>query len=178
MDSSNPGASPSVPAPGEPPFAAADEGVGGIRRGLVPGHAFEAFDWQVVTEDGADLVMEMQITPKVVNGSGALQGGLLATLIDSVAGFCVMQGDVAGRRPATSEMQISFLAGARVGPVRAAAHVLRRGGRSVVVRVDVRDVGADDLLVAAGTLRFALGGPGAGTEAGAGTDAGVGTDAG
>jgi hypothetical protein len=29
----------------------------------------------------------------------------------------------------------------------------------VVVRVDVRDVGADDLLVAAGTLRFALGSP-------------------
>jgi uncharacterized protein (TIGR00369 family) len=159
MDSSNPGAPPSGAAPGEPPVAAAGEEAATIGRGLVPGHAFEAFDWQVVTEEGADLVMEMQITPKVVNGSGALQGGLLATLVDSVAGFCVMQGDVAGRRPATSEMQISFLAGARVGPVRAAAHVLRRGGRSVVVRVDVRDVGADDLLVAAGTLRFALGSP-------------------
>jgi uncharacterized protein (TIGR00369 family) len=159
MDSSNPGAPPSGPAPGEPTVAAAGEEAATIGRGLVPGHAFEAFDWQVVTEEGADLVMEMQITPKVVNGSGALQGGLLATLVDSVAGFCVMQGDAAGRRPATSEMQISFLAGARVGPVRAAAHVLRRGGRSVVVRVDVRDVGADDLLVAAGTLRFALGSP-------------------
>jgi hypothetical protein len=134
MDSSNPGAPPSGPAPGEPTVAAAGEEAATIGRGLVPGHAFEAFDWQVVTEEGADLVMEMQITPKV-------------------------QGDAAGRRPATSEMQISFLAGARVGPVRAAAHVLRRGGRSVVVRVDVRDVGADDLLVAAGTLRFALGSP-------------------
>jgi uncharacterized protein (TIGR00369 family) len=171
MDSSNSGATPPVPVSGDPP-SAPDSGEGGaLGRGLVPGHAFEAFDWRVVTEDGADLVMEMRITPRVVNNSGALQGGLLATLVDSVAGFCVMQGDVAGRRPTTSEMQISFLAGARVGPVRAAAHVLRRGGRSVVVRVDVRDVGADDLLVAVGTLRFALSGPDGSADAGPGGQA-------
>jgi uncharacterized protein (TIGR00369 family) len=172
MDSSNPGASPSEPPPGEPLFASDVEAGDAPARGLVPGHAFEAFDWRVVTEDGADWVMEMEITPRVVNSSGALQGGLLATLIDSVAGFCVMQGDVAGRRPVTSEMQISFLAGARVGPVRAAAHILRRGRRSVVVRVDVRDVGADDLLVAAGTLRFALAGPDVGADPDASTGAG------
>ena len=151
MDSTNPG--------GEP------------ARLLAPGHAFEAFDWRPVTQEGADWVMEMEITPRVVNSSGALQGGLLATLIDSVAGMSlmpgVMQGDVPGPRPVTSEMQVSFLAAARVGPVRAAAHILHRGRRSAVVRVDVRDVGADDLHVAVGTLRFAL----AGRYAGAGPDA-------
>ena len=168
MDSSSSGASPSE-SRSDGLVSASDADAGGaLGRGLVPGHAFEAFDWTVVAEDGADLVMEMQITPRVVNSSGALQGGLLATLIDSVAGFCVLQGDASGRRPVTSEMQISFLAGARVGPVRAAAHVLRRGGKSVVVRVDVRDVGADGLLVAAGTLRFALTVPTASAGAGSG----------
>jgi len=137
MEASNPGAPPP-------------------ERHLAPGHAFEAFDWKVVTEDGADWVMEMEITPRVVNSLGALQGGLLATLIDSVAGMSLMRGDLTGPRPVTSEMQVSFLAGARVGPVRAVAHILHRGRRSAVVRVDVRDVGADDLHVAAGILRFSF----------------------
>jgi uncharacterized protein (TIGR00369 family) len=145
MDDSNPGATPS-------------------ERLLAPGHAFDAFDWRVVTEGGADWVMEMEITPRVVNSSGALQGGLLATLIDSVAGMSLMHGDLTGPRPLTSEMQVSFLAGARVGPVRATAHILHRGRRSAVVRVDVRDVGADDLHVAAGVLRFSLTGRDAPSE--------------
>ena len=157
MEASNPGAAPS-------------------ERILADGHAFEAFEWRIVTEEGADWVMEMEITPRVVNSSGALQGGLLATLIDSVAGMSlmpeVMTGDFSGPRPVTSEMQVSFLAGARVGPVRAAAHILHRGRRSAVVRVDVRDVGADDLHVAVGTLRFALTGRAAGADAGPDVDAG------
>jgi hypothetical protein len=52
-----------------------------------------------------------------------------------------------------------------VGPVRAVAHILHRGGKGAVVRVDVRDVGADDLFVATGTLRFALMSGGAGGSA-------------
>jgi len=125
-------------------------------RGLASGHAFESFDWRHVTVDGADGAMEMKITPKVVNSSGALQGGLLATLIDMVAGMTLLRGEDAYVRSATSEMQISFLAGARIGPVRAEARVLRRGYRSAVVRVDVYDVGADDLHVATATLSFAV----------------------
>jgi uncharacterized protein (TIGR00369 family) len=163
MEASNPGAPPP-------------------ERVLTPGHAFEAFDWKIVDEDGADWVMEMEITPRVVNSSGALQGGLLATLIDSVAGMSLMQGDLTGPRSVTSEMQVSFLAGARVGPVRAVAHVLHRGRRTAVVRVDVRDVGADDLYVATGTLRFAFTGGPAGAsgvvDAGGAVDAGGFADAG
>jgi uncharacterized protein (TIGR00369 family) len=100
--------------------------------------------------------MEMSVTPRVVNSSGALQGGLLATLIDMVAGVSLLRGDHGYGRAATSEMQISYLAGARVGPVRAEARILRQGYRTAVVRVDVYDVGADDLYVAAATLTFSV----------------------
>ena len=85
-----------------------------------------------------------------------LQGGLLATLIDMVAGTALLRGDVPYERGATSDLQISFLDGARVGPVVAAARVLRRGRRSAVVRVEVHDRGADDLHVATATLTFAV----------------------
>ena len=134
-------------------------------RVLAPGHAFEAFEWKAVTEEGADWAMEMEITPRVVNTLGALQGGLLATLIDSVGGMALLDGGLTGPRHVTSELQVSFLAAAKVGPVRAVAHILHRGGKGAVVRVDVRDVGADDLFVATGTLRFALMSGGAGGSA-------------
>ena len=123
---------------------------------LAGGHAFDSFDWRHVEVEGADWAMEMEVTPRVVNSSGALQGGLLATLIDMVAGTSLLRGGSAYGRSATSELQVSFLAGARVGPVRATAHVLRRGGRSAVVRVDVHDLGADDLHVATATLTFSV----------------------
>jgi len=123
---------------------------------LAAGHAFESFSWKDVVVEGADWAMEMEVTPRVVNSSGVLQGGLLATLIDMVAGVSLQRGEKAYLRNATSEMQISFLAGARVGPVRAVAHILRRGRRSAVVRVDVHDLGADDLYVATATLTFSV----------------------
>jgi uncharacterized protein (TIGR00369 family) len=123
---------------------------------LTPGHAFDFFDLRTVDVAGADGAIEMEITPQVVNGSGVLQGGLMATLIDLVAGTTLLRGELPHQRGTTSELHISFLDAARVGPVRATAHVLRRGKRSAVVRVDVHDLGADDLYVATATLTFAV----------------------
>ena len=133
-----------------------EDGAEPSHPGLASGHAFNSFDWRDVAVDGADWAMEMEVTPKVTNSSGALQGGLLATLIDMVAGVSLLRGDDSYMRSATSEMQISFLDGARTGPVRAEAYILRRGYRSAVVRVDVYDVGADELQVATATLSFAV----------------------
>ncbi len=124
--------------------------------GLAPGHAFEAFDLRTVEVPGADWAMEMEITPQVVNSSGVLHGGLLTTLVDLVAGTAIWRGGNAQQKGTTTELHVSFLAAARVGPVRATAHVLRRGKRSVVVRVDVHDRGAGDLFVATATLTFAV----------------------
>ena len=124
--------------------------------GLTPGHAFESFDLRTIEVPGADWAMEMEVTPQVVNSSGALQGGLLATLVDLVAGTAILRGGAVSQRGTTSELHVNFLAGARAGPVRATAHILRRGKRSVVVRVDVHDRGAENLYVATATLTFAV----------------------
>jgi uncharacterized protein (TIGR00369 family) len=112
-------------------------------------------DLRTVEVPGADWAIEMAVTPQVVNSSGVLQGGLMATLIDLVAGTALLRGEL-GSRGTTSELHINFLAAARVGPVRATAHILRRGKRSAVVRVDVQDLGAQDLYVATATLTFAV----------------------
>jgi uncharacterized protein (TIGR00369 family) len=122
---------------------------------LAPGHAFDAFDWRHVEVEGADWAMEMEVTPLVVNSAGALQGGLLTTLVDMAAGTALLRGEHAYAESATSELHINFLAGATEGPVLAVARVLRRGRRSAVVRVDVHNR-ANDELVAAATLTFSV----------------------
>lgn len=126
------------------------------RRRLAEGHAFDALDYRPVEVAGADWALEMDVTPQVVNSSGALQGGLLATLCDVAAGMALLQGPDPYQRSATTELHLSFLEGIRRGPALATAQVLRRGRRSAVVRVDVRDRGVGDRLAATATLTFAV----------------------
>ena len=70
---------------------------------LARGHAFAALEGREVATDGADLAMEMEVTPRVVNGAGVLQGALPATLADMVAGSLLLRGGEPGRLDTTSE---------------------------------------------------------------------------
>ncbi len=108
-----------------------------------------------VDVEGADLAIEIPVTGRLANSGGSLQGGIIATLIDLVAGRLAMGGGNAGHRSATNDMNIHFLAPIVEGPARAEARVLRRGQRSVVVQVDVRDL-ATDRIAAVSTLSFTL----------------------
>ena len=150
---------PSKPSRGGPPFPDGPQfprEVLSPSSGATPGHVLGSFSWRYVPVDGADLAIDLDVTPEVMNGSGMLHGGFMATLIDVVAGTALFRGDDIYERSSTTEMQISFLDAARVGPVRAVAHVLRWGGRTAVVRVEAYDIGAENLHVATATLTFAV----------------------
>ena len=56
---------------------------------------------------GDGLTMEMEVTPRVVNGAGVLHGGLLATLVDMAAGSLLMRDVEPGRRFTTSDMHVA-----------------------------------------------------------------------
>jgi uncharacterized protein (TIGR00369 family) len=131
------------------------EGEFGEGRHLVPGHAFDSFTWRNVTVDDADFAMEMDVTDSVSNGTGSIQGGLLATLIDSVASMALLSGPEPYDQAVTTDLHVSYHAAAGVGPVLATGHVLRSGGRSASVRVEVVDLGAERAHVATGLLSFA-----------------------
>ncbi|HEV7418716.1 MAG TPA: PaaI family thioesterase [Mycobacterium sp.] len=107
-------------------------------------------------EDSAErLVIEMDNRPDLTNIRGALQGGLVATLIDIAAGR--LAGNVAGSNNdvTTADMNVHFLAPIIVGPARAEATVVRAGRRLIVTSVDVTDAGRDRLAARA-TLTFAV----------------------
>lgn len=105
--------------------------------------------------EGVDLAMEMGTAPHLTNSRGALQGGLIATLIDIVAGRVALAGVASAESVATSDLTIHYLAPVLDGPAQARAKVLRRGSRSVVVQVEVYDVAADK-LAAVSTIAFAI----------------------
>jgi uncharacterized protein (TIGR00369 family) len=120
-----------------------------------PRHFLAQLDFRDVEVEGVELAMEMGTAPNLTNSRGALQGGLIATLIDIVAGRLALQGTASAETVATSDLTIHYLAPVLAGPAQARANVLRRGSRSVVVHVDVYDV-ATNRLAAVSTISFAV----------------------
>ncbi len=113
------------------------------------------FDRPVESRLGASLVdpekgaWKLGISQYNSNTLGALQGGGQAVLIDvateSIGRACGNPDWV------TTDFTIHYLALGKVGPLRTEARVLRLDVASALVRVEVRDAGADDRLVAVAT---------------------------
>ena len=84
-----------------------------------------------------------------------MQGGLITVLIDVCAGrlaYASCDHDQ-GYSTATSDLTVHYLSPVAVGPARAEARVLRAGRSTMVLHVDVTDVGRDDTLAAVSTIR-------------------------
>jgi uncharacterized protein (TIGR00369 family) len=101
------------------------------------------------------LIIEMDNHPDLVNVRGAIQGGLVATLIDIAAGRLAGNASGAGHDVTTADMNVHFLAPIIEGPARAEASIVRAGRRLIVTSVDVFDKGRDRLAARA-TLTFAV----------------------
>jgi uncharacterized protein (TIGR00369 family) len=123
-------------------------------------HLLQQLDFRDVEHDGADLAVELDLDPRVTNPRGALQGGLMATLVDVVAGRAVLEAaPVPLTGIATADLTIHYLKGLTVGPARAVATVVRLGRSLAVVTVEVLDMGSGQLC-AVSTVAFSVSPPG------------------
>jgi uncharacterized protein (TIGR00369 family) len=118
-------------------------------------HLLHQLGMRDVEESSERMVIEMDNRPNLVNVRGALQGGLVATLIDIAAGRLAGNASGAGHDVTTADMNVHYLAPIIEGPARAVATVVRAGRRLIVTSVDVFDVGRDRLAARA-TLTFAV----------------------
>jgi uncharacterized protein (TIGR00369 family) len=112
---------------------------------------------QIGIRDAAhhDDAMEIPVSPQVVNTSGALQGGLVATLADVAAGQLGLRYLPPGTRFTTADLFVRYLRPVREGFARAVPRMLRAGRRSLVAQVDIfRSV--DDELAATATVNFVV----------------------
>lgn len=117
----------------------------------------ELFDQIGLREaDQADeYTMELPVSPQVVNTSGAIQGGLIATLADVAGGQLGLNYLPAGAGLTTADLFVRYLRPITAGSARAVARVLRAGRRAVVSQVDIFRSG-DDELAATATVNFAI----------------------
>jgi uncharacterized protein (TIGR00369 family) len=115
---------------------------------------FELIGYRMGEGSDDEVVMELPVAPHVVNTNGGLQGGLLATLVDSAAGRLAMRQLTPGESVATSDMNLRYLRPILTGSARATARIMHCGKRSMVIQVDITAMPAGDLAAIA-TVSFA-----------------------
>lgn len=125
-------------------------------------HLFQQLGTRNMPTPDGHLVIEMDIRPEFSNIRGALQGGLIAVLIDLCAGRLAYESCDHGNgfTTATSDLNVHFLSPVTVGPARVEAWIVRQGRTNIVLQVEVRDVGRDDTLAAISTIAFTVLTPG------------------
>lgn len=115
---------------------------------------FDQLGLQEAPSADGTLTLQMPVDERVVNTSGGLQGGLIATMADVAAGQLAARSTQFVNGIATTDLFIRYLRPIKVGPARAVASILRTGRRSVVAQVDIYR-GDDDQLAATATVNFA-----------------------
>jgi uncharacterized protein (TIGR00369 family) len=102
--------------------------------------------------------MTMPVSPHVVNTSGALQGGLIATLVDVAGGQFGLDYLQPGTTMTTADLFVRYLRPIRQGSARAVPRMLRSGRRAMVMQVDIYGDGDGDgdELAATATVNFAI----------------------
>src|SRR6476620_8516945 len=102
---------------------------------VTEGHIFSQMSFRDAEDTDERLILELDTGPELVNRRGALQGGLVATLIDIAAGRLADRHVATGHDVTTADMTVHFLAS--------------------IIAVDVTDV-ARDRLAARATVTFAV----------------------
>ncbi len=110
---------------------------------------FELIGYRDVAGSDDETVVELPVAPHVVNTNGGLQGGLLATLVDTAAGKLAMRQLPPGHSVVTSDLNLRYLRPVTDGAARAVARLVHSGRRSMVIQVEIFTVPHNDLAVVA-----------------------------
>jgi uncharacterized protein (TIGR00369 family) len=114
---------------------------------------FAQIGMRPATHDG-EFAMTMPVSPHVVNTSGALQGGLIATLVDVAGGQFGLEYLPPGTTMTTADLFIRYLRPIRQGSALAVPRMLRSGRQAMVMQVDIYGDGGE--LAATATVNFAV----------------------
>lgn len=98
-----------------------------------------------------DHVVALEVFDALRNPWGTLHGGVIGLLADVAAVHAAEAGgprDTPDGARVSTDMLVHFLSPGRVGPIHADARVLGARPDGMLVRVEVRDVGAEDRVIA------------------------------
>jgi uncharacterized protein (TIGR00369 family) len=115
---------------------------------------FAQIGMRPVTHEG-EFAMTMPVSPHVVNTSGALQGGLIATLVDVAGGQFGLDYLQPDTTMTTADLFVRYLRPIRQGSALAVPRMLRAGRRAMVMQIDIYGDGGAELAATA-TVNFAI----------------------
>ncbi|HTK15296.1 MAG TPA: PaaI family thioesterase [Acidimicrobiia bacterium] len=107
--------------------------------------------------DAARGELEVPVGEWTLNSLGAMQGGAVATVIDAAAEAAIRSAT--SERLVVTDLQVTYLALGRVGPIRTSVEVLGVSAGHARARVELVDAGAESRVttlarvVATGSLR-------------------------
>src|ERR1700744_1589112 len=120
------------------------------------GELFHQIGIRPGTHNG-EFAMTIPVSPQVVNTSGALQGGLIATLIDVAGGHFGVEHLQDGTTMTTADLFIRYLRPIRQGAAVAVPRMLRNGRRAMAMQAGVYGNGdGEEVLLATSTVNFAV----------------------
>ncbi len=99
-------------------------------------------------------MIELPLSDYVVNSLGSIQGGMMAAAADAAAEQAVRSAY--GAPVESLDLQITYLALAKVGPVRSRARVLHITPEYGTAHVELFDTGADDRITTVATVVASL----------------------
>ncbi|HUH72165.1 MAG TPA: hotdog fold thioesterase [Mycobacterium sp.] len=116
---------------------------------------FAQIGMRPTTARDGEFAMTMPVSPQVVNTSGVLQGGLIATLADVAGGQVGLDYLRPGTAMTTADLFVRYLRPIRQGSALAVPRLLRAGRRSLVMQIDILGDGNGELAATA-TVNFAI----------------------
>jgi uncharacterized protein (TIGR00369 family) len=103
-------------------------------------------------DDG--VTVECPVRDELMNGAGAVHGGVAATVADSAMGIALWRHLDRKYNIATIEMKINYLRPIATGTIVARAHLIKTGKRVCVGRVDIFD--GEKNAIAVALLSYAI----------------------
>jgi uncharacterized protein (TIGR00369 family) len=95
----------------------------------------------VTVVDAASGTLDVPIRDWALNSMGAMQGGVVATVVEAAGEHALRHAS--GAPLVVTDIQLTYLAFGKVGPVRTSVDVLRCDAQYGLARVEVFDAGAD-----------------------------------
>ena len=94
----------------------------------------------IETVDAAAGVVELPVREWAMNSMGALQGGIVGAVVEAAAEVALQSATA--RPVVVTDVQLTYLAFGKVGPLRTRVDVIERRAEHAVARVELVDVGA------------------------------------
>ena len=115
--------------------------------GAYANNTFQTLGIEPVSWGNSSAVLKMEVTERLHNGAGVLQGGFYTILGDEAIALAIHAELDAGENAATISETTDFLKGIKEGTVYASARITKKGRRVIFAEAEVHEGSVDGKLL-------------------------------